>query len=508
MTQKLTNEQLLARAILGQDEASVLMTDAYKLSMAQAGFALREELFVLCFRKGGPFYIPFDLNAVVQALLPKVPSTKEAGFLTANGYPMTTAMEKAIQGTLTITCPPKGAWVGKGEPILSGKGPSFLASWPEALKIMLHYPIQIATAAMQGEREFHVTCADELQIVRLVEKELNEQATKGLVNGQRVSQPDPYQFIVHMDTAGYLANVRKNVADVIDALGGEVDRAFEVGLRAATCMQQHLMVLDVCESLGIRRTSNVYGAWLKYMIPVGTTGHEHQMRWGGPTADDRHGYRAIRDMRPEPPSFLFDTTDPINKGIQAAFEVIAEDLDRVCTMRFDSGDQDSQFLKIMDHCAMNLTFRTLLTLLFEDSYTAVKTRQNETFCDQHNWSRDRRKYGYGGFFVSQPSPSIYNRDRVSVGYKLACTAGVPKMKFSGSPGKQSIPGNPVILENNSEFETTSEGIVLEHVIAQEGEIVEGFTPIWPQSGLVVSIKTTLSPATAELVAHLTKEAGR
>ena len=36
-------EQELAASMLGQDKASVLMTDAYKFAMAQAGFPLLEE---------------------------------------------------------------------------------------------------------------------------------------------------------------------------------------------------------------------------------------------------------------------------------------------------------------------------------------------------------------------------------------------------------------------------------------------------------------------------------
>ncbi len=180
----MTNDPLLAHAILGPSKASILMSDAYKFSMAQAGFALREETFVLSFRKGGPFYIPFDLNAIVQALLPDLPTSKEAGFLAANGYPMTTAMEKAIQGKIKVVCPPVGAWVGKGEPILSVTGPSFLVSWLEPLLIMLHYPIQITTAALQGERNFTVICEDEATIIRFVEEELNGQKNKNLVDCQ------------------------------------------------------------------------------------------------------------------------------------------------------------------------------------------------------------------------------------------------------------------------------------------------------------------------------------
>ena len=46
---------------------SALWTDRYKLLMAEAGFAIRPERFVLSFRRGGPFYIPMDLSELVHA---------------------------------------------------------------------------------------------------------------------------------------------------------------------------------------------------------------------------------------------------------------------------------------------------------------------------------------------------------------------------------------------------------------------------------------------------------
>lgn len=482
-------ERLLVRAILGQTRASAQMSDAYKFAMAQAGFPLREETFCLTFRKGGPFYIPFDLNAVVQALLPLPQTAKEAAFLTANGYGLTPAMEHALTLGVKVVCPPKGAWINKGEPVLTVTGPSFLVSWLEPLLIMIQYPIQIATAAMQGERDFPATCADEVQILRTVESTLVESAL--------LEAP----FRIHLDTKGYLARVRANIQATVDALGGpsEAHRAFDVGLRAATCMQQHLMVLEVARSLGVLKTSNVFGAWKLYMIPVGTTGHEHQMRWG---QDDRNGFRAIRDMRPEPPSYLFDTTDPLNIGIPAAMDVMIEDPDRPCSMRFDSGDQDAQFLKIAKGCEQHALHPNLI---FEDSYNAEKTTKNEAFCDSHGWPKEHRMYGFGGYWVSQPATTIYNRDRVSAAYKLTKTAGRSVIKRSGSPGKESIPGLPVILEDF--ILNPDDSVTIEHLIAQEGEVVQGYRPPLPHVFTAAQIKTfqfrtVRSPATIKLINQL------
>lgn len=437
--------QKIVRAIIGKMRASITMSDAYKFAMAQAGFPLREETFVLVFRKGGPLFNPFDLEAMVKTFLPESASVKEAAFLTANGYGLTPAMEKALTMSVKVKAAPKGTWIAPGTPVLTVTGPSFLVSWLEPFLIMLNYPLQVATAAKKGVRDFDTTCPDQRQIVYLV--------------GDAVGIP-----LGCKDDVDYIANVRANVKATVAALGGEAHRGFEVGLRAATCMQQHLMVLEVCREFGLLKTSNVYGAWLLYMIPVGTTGHEHQMRWGGKYVEDINGFRAIRDMRPEPPSYLFDTTNPIYRGIPAALQAMWENPERPCSMRFDSGDQDAQFEAILagvkkDNLNPNL--------IFEDGYTAAKTVRNEAFCEQHNWPREKRMYGYGGFFVSQPAKTPYNRDAVSAAYKLSCTAGQAVMKFSGSPGKESIPGKPIVLRVFAP--ELNESAVI-YLIAQEGEI--------------------------------------
>jgi len=461
----------IAPLLLGQDKASVLMTDGYKFSMAQAGFPLREETFYLTLRKGGPFYIPFDLAEVVRGLLPAPPTGKEAAFLTANGYGMTPAMEAALGGSLKIWAAPQHSWVTAREPILTITGPSFLVSWLEPLVIMLHYPIQIATAMVGGERKFHATCSDEVNIIRAVQETLNL---------------DGVAILVQEDT--YRDAVQAQAETIREVLKGDMHRAFEVGLRAATCMEQHRIALASCRFVGILKTSNVYGAWKHYMTPVGTTGHEHQQRWGR----DEDGFRAIRDMRPEPPSYLFDTYNPMKIGIPAALKVIRENPHRPCSLRFDSGNQDEQLRLILKELHGFGHLNTPVNLIFEDGYTAEKTALNESGLEGL-WPVERRLYGYGGYLISAPSTSACNRDAVSAAYKLCETGGRPVMKFSGSLGKESLPGRPVVLRKSPDGA----------MIAQEGETVPGYEPLDRFHGTRVC--TTFSPRTQALVERLTAD---
>src|SRR3989344_3200780 len=150
-----------------QGRSSVNHTDAYKFSMAEAGFPLRKESFYLSYRKGGPLYNPFDLKQVVTCMLPIV-HKHHVDQLAHMGFHLTPAMRVALSDTPQIYAAPKGSWIGPGEPILRLTGPSFLVSWFEPLLVALHFPLQIATAILSGQTNFTATCIDEGQIIRMV----------------------------------------------------------------------------------------------------------------------------------------------------------------------------------------------------------------------------------------------------------------------------------------------------------------------------------------------------
>jgi len=406
------------RLLTGEEgPVSPLLTDGYKFPMAQAGFPLRKETFYLHYRKGGPQYIPFDLSKVVEALRPCLPTTREHGFLLTHGYGMTPAMEAALQGELDIWAQPSKTWSNPHEPLVTITGPSFLVSWLEPLIIAYQFPLQVATAIQGGAKGFTACCQSEAQIIHLV--------AEALYTEVQVGQAE----------RAYLAGVQRRVAKVKDALKGDIHRAFEVGMRGMTCIEQHRMVIQACKEGGIDRTSSVKMAYDHYMVPVGTTGHEHQMRHG----IDQEGFRAIRDCRPEPPSYLFDTYDPVTLGIPAAVQVMGEDLSRRCSVRFDSGDQVDQlrrFLIAEEHSGIKPLY------LFMDGYDANRVTEMEQAADNMGIHADRRHYGIGGYFGTDPNICPYNRNRIAMVYKLSQTNGRHVCKFSGSPEKGSLGGVP------------------------------------------------------------------
>lgn len=316
------------------------------------------------------------------------------------------------------------------EPIVTITGPSFLVSWLEPCLLRLFYPLQLATILAQ--RESHdpafvkaalSTCCDtEAQIVRRVCDSM------GIDDFDDVDPPLPHE---------YQASV-KQVADRLLALVRDPDRIFEVGMRSATCDEQHRLCLTTLRDLGIKQTSNVEAARELDMVPVGTMGHEHVQRWGR----DLDAYRAMRDMRVGRPTYLLDTFDTITSGIPAVTQVLRERA-HDCGVRYDSGDKFGQ------HVYAHGEFKRLglePVHVIEDGLDFETTAQFELLRQAHtHLPPTKQVYGYGGYLVHGGWGNPITRDRVSAVYKLSETSEEPRMKFGNEPGlgKTSVPGRPV-----------------------------------------------------------------
>lgn len=473
---------------------SLLETDAYKLVMAEAGAPLRRETFVLTHRKGGPFVVPFDLAAEIEALLPCATPDDHA-YLDAVGLGLGPAARAALargKDALTITAAPAGSWLLPGEPIATVTGPSALVSWLEPLVLQLSFGIQAATLACLDETRLtravaDVPCEEDAALVtRAV------QAVSGRVPGMRVD-PSGYRARVAA-AARRLASVTKDPA-----------RIFEVGLRAASSSAAHLLALEALASVGVRRTSHVHGARVLGLEPVGTMGHEHVQRFG----DDDVAFRAMRDRRPGRASYLLDTFDTLGLGLAAAYRILQDEPTRGDSVRFDSGDKAAELAAAIAR-ARALGIAPLF--IVEDGLDADETRALEAVRERLDWPAHLVHYGFGSALIAAPRGSLLGREAVGAVYKLSETDGAATMKFGGASGeKRSLPGRPVIFRR-----VTGDGPL--GVIGQVGEAPppgmvdltgadlatrDRAAEVAREAGL--DARAVLSPATQALVANLERD---
>lgn len=436
---------------------SLLATDGYKFSMAEAGWPLRPETFYYTHRKGGPQVVPLDIPAFIKSRLPVV-TPEDYAFLDQHQYEMGIGYKAAMQmaDKLIIDSLPEASIFYDREPVFSATGVSALTSWLEPTTLgELSFRIQVATMAILDRdalsKELEtVTCKAQAEIVRETCDRMGIMAPPMKI--------DPEQ---------YYARVLKTVKRLVEIVK-DPGRIFEVGLRSATCMEQHEIALQACLDAGVKRTSNAYLAKKLGMIPVGTMGHEHVQRFGS----DFEAFRAMRDRRPYRSSYLLDTYDTFLSGIPAAFRLIQEDQHRGDSIRFDSGDKMSQYFYAISK-AKTIGLRPLCIL--EDGFNDTMTISFEEARENVAWKMDEQFYGYGGHIVAATAFGILQRDRVQAVWKLCQTGDTPTMKFGNEPGrgKESVPGKPVVFRLRSGNHNLPIGIV-----GQQGEdCPDGYAPL-------------------------------
>ena len=409
----------------GPSSRSLLYTDGYKFSMAEAGFPLRREAFYYAHRKGGWAFLPVDVEDFVRDNLP-ISTPEDWAFLDAHGYFQGGAFRQAIaqHDRVKTVGLPRGSWFYDREPVFYVDGPSALPSWLEPCALQLNFRIQVATAALLNpdvlaEKVARVTCEAERAIVL---------ETLDYVG---VAAPS-----IQVDVEGYAAAVLARARRLVDILG-DADRAFEVGMRAVSGMEQHRIALTAIRAAGIKRTSNVGLAAELDMIPVGTMGHEHIQRYG----DDYQAFVAMRDKFPGFVFYLPDTFDTVASGAPSALSAMQAEPARNSGIRFDSEHGIRGHYLYAVNRARELGMVPYLGL--ESGWNEARTVEFEELRKLVDWPRERQGYGYGGYLVKPPWPH-FGRDDVSAVWKL-CFSLCGRMKFGDEPGsaKASIPGRPI-----------------------------------------------------------------
>jgi nicotinate phosphoribosyltransferase len=469
---------------------SLLATDGYKFSMAEAGWPLREETFYYCHRKGGLQVMPLDLERLLPSLLPE-PTEADYAYLAAHEYAMGAGFKASIlrRERLRIRALPQGALFFPKEPVFTLTGPSALVSWLEPTVLQLNFRIQVATSAL-ADRELTAkalarVCCDEQRDIVL----------------ETLDAVGVRPFAMDVDPEGYVRRVRAVVKELVEIVGDPA-RIFEVGLRSASCLSQHELAVRGCLEAGVTRTSNVLAAKKLGLTPVGTMGHEHVQRYGS----DEAAFRAMRERRPHRSSYLLDTYDTLSSGLPNAFKLIREDPAAQDSIRFDSGNKKLQYLYAVAR-ARDVGVRPVHIL--EDGLDAEATREFEQLRKMVEWAPGEQFYGYGGYIVARPMETPFTRDRVAAIYKLSCTGDRPTMKFGNelAEGKQSIPGVPVVFRRRhgsgpigligQEGETPPEGY-----FQLTGSGAEAPSLVASESGDANGTVVAYSPATQALVDQL------
>jgi nicotinic acid phosphoribosyltransferase len=408
---------------------SLLMTDGYKFSMAEAGFPLRPETFYCAHRKGGWQYVPLDIKAFIESGLPQAGAQMDEDFayLDTHGYSLSAGSRSAARSAdkVSVTALPKGSWFYEREPIFSVTGPSLLASALEPMVLQVNRRIQVATCALRTPEKLkemveNATCEEEKQIT------VETLTSMGI--------PVPAIVVREQD---YYDAVRAR-AERLVAIVRDPNRIIEVGLRACSCMGQHLIALRAIRDAGILRTSNVYGAKLLGMIPIGTMGHEHIQRFGSSYA----AFVAMRDRVPGFISYLPDTFTTLGEGVPSALHAMADVPGRDSAIRFDAEHAiRSQYLATI---AMAREQGQNPYFILESGWDEVKTVEFEYLREMMGVPADRQGYGYGNYLVKPPWLH-FGRDDVAAVYKL-CLSIVGCQKMGDEPGaaKESIPGDVVL----------------------------------------------------------------
>lgn len=428
---------------------SILRTDKYKKVMALAGFPLRKETSVFMLRKGGPFYMPVDPVDYVNRLLP-TPTDTDYAYLASQGMVMDPAYRVAMaSGEVEVQGLPQGAWFGDREPVLTVTGPSALVSFLEPQIIWLQFRIRVATLARLAPETLEqrlgvVTCEKEREIVLETLEAANVRV----------------HFEIKVDESGYQNFIHERAKSLIN-MTGDPDRLMEAGMRAVSCMDQHRLALSACKDAGFIATSHIQLAKELDLRPTGTTGHEHTQRWGS----DYRAFTAVRDGYPGEVTFLLDTYSTRHSGLPTALRAMAEDPQRICSVRFDSeSTMEGDYLLGVNamresgiEAPINLGggFNADITRRFEDIRTFL------------NWPAHLQRYMYGQYLV-EPHVPLPTRGETGAVYKLSQTGIHPTMKFSDNPDKSSIPGKPVV------FRLQMPGASMHHdkpmtIIGQQGE---------------------------------------
>jgi nicotinic acid phosphoribosyltransferase len=156
-------------------------------------------------------------------------------------------------------------------------------------------------------------------------------------------------------------------------------------------------------------------------------------------------------------SLLSDLVDAESVGMENVIRIMKKYPDNTkIGVRIDSGDIADQCVRYYNRMKKEGINNRLI--VFEDEITPEKVKEvHSIFKDATGTDPTILFPGAGGYYYR-----MFHRDTVSAAFKRSMTGGRPNIKFSNSPGKESIPGSIRVYE---------QGDML--IIADKSEDIDG-----------------------------------
>ena len=399
-----------------------MATDGYKFSMAEAGWPLRTETFHYSHRKGRSSSAARRRRrvralAAAQTDRRRLPLSRRA--LLRDGARLQSRHRSDETLSRSAPCPRRRLLRSASRSSRSPVRPP-LVSWLEPLVLMLHYRIQVASRRRRGpRRDLRAPARDRPRDARC-----------------RRPLPRPRSRV---DSDGYYRRVLAAAKALVEAVK-DPDRIFEVGMRSASCLEQHEIALRACLEAGVQT---------------------HQQRPARPHAgnDSRghHGPRARSALRRGRARVPRDARAP-PRPLELPARHLRHDPQRhPRRVQLIRGSQPRRLHPLRlgrQGEAVPLRRRACEEPGHPPRHDPrgrlglSRSRSASRPCARKSaGSPTEQFYGYGGHLVAATAPGALTRDRVAAVWKLSQTGGTSTMKFAddANRGKESVPGRPRAL---------------------------------------------------------------
>jgi len=288
----------------------------------------------------------------------------------------------------------------------------------------------------------------------------------------------PSELVAHFEPRFHRVFYPSMVATTAHVIGREFPGRFiEVGYRGSVTEEAHLIAARAMHAAnGPHLTSNDAASAVHSDVKdVGTMGHRYVQSL------------SIRDSLTEIDAFrkaidscktvylLIDLIDSY-RGIDIAIKLKEEyrNTDKYIGIRLDSGAVDEQTIYTLREFAKRGFLDPARDVVVVEGIESVDDmRRIDALVRQHGFDPDKNvSYGGGHLLVTKGT----SRSDASTGFKLTKFGEYPTMKFSDSPGKESVPGVPTIFNGRGG-----------RVIGQDGERIgkDLFVPAYRYPGNIL-----------------------